>query len=225
MATYGYVRVSTQRQADEGESLAVQQRQITGYATMIGVEAPTFFIEEGVSGTKPLGERPAGSELLAQLQRGDVIVCAKLDRMFRSALDALTMAKAFKEKGVSLHLIDLGGDVTGNGISKLFFTIISAVAEAERDRIAQRVLDVKRDQKQRGRHLGGSRQFGYQISEDGELIEDENEQAAIRKAVAMKQAGASLRDIQAVLVADGHNVSHVGISRFLKREAEKGLAR
>ena len=67
MATYGYVRVSTQRQADEGESLAVQQRQIKGYATMIGVEAPQFFVEEGVSGTKPLGERPAGRELLAKL--------------------------------------------------------------------------------------------------------------------------------------------------------------
>ena len=73
--------------------------------------------------------------------------------MFRSALDALTMVKAFKEKGVSLHLIDLGGDIAGNGISKLFFTIISAVAEAERDRIVQRILDVKRDQKRQGKHL------------------------------------------------------------------------
>ena len=40
-----------------------------------------------------------------------------------------------------------GGDVAGNGISKLFFTIISAVAEAERDRIVQRILDVKSDQR------------------------------------------------------------------------------
>ena len=169
MATYGYVRVSTQRQADEGESLAVQQRQITGYAQMIGVEAPTFFVEEGVSGTKPLSERPAGLDLLATMQRGDVIVCAKLDRMFRSALDALQMVKEFKAKGVSLHLIDLGGDVAGNGISKLFFTIISAVAEAERDRIVQRILDVKTDQRRRGKHLGGSRPFGYQVNEDGAL--------------------------------------------------------
>lgn len=102
MATYGYVRVSTQRQADEGESLAVQQRQIKGYAEMIGVEAPTFYTEEGVSGTKPLGERLAGRELLAKVGSGDIIICAKLDRMFRSALDALTMVKAFKEKGVAL---------------------------------------------------------------------------------------------------------------------------
>ena len=51
----------------------------------------------------------------------------------------------------------LGGDVAGNGISKLFFTIISAVAEAERDPIVQRSLDVKSDQRRRGRHLGGKR--------------------------------------------------------------------
>ena len=218
MTTYGYVRVSTQRQADEGESLAVQQRQITGYATMIGAAAPSFFIEEGVSGTKPLSERPAGRELLAKLERGDVIVCAKLDRMFRSALDALTMVKAFKEKGVSLHLIDLGGDVAGNGISKLFFTIISAVAEAERDRIVQRILDVKRDQKKQGKHLGGKRPFGFQIGEDGRLIEDEREQAAISQVRAMHAAGKSLRTIQATLVARGHKVSHVTVNRILKGE-------
>jgi DNA invertase Pin-like site-specific DNA recombinase len=216
MATYGYVRVSTQRQADDGESLAVQQRQISGYATMIGVAAPTFFIEEGVSGTKPLGERPAGQKLLANLKSGDVIICAKLDRMFHSALDALTMVKAFKEKGVALHLIDLGGDVAGNGISKLFFTIISAVAEAERDRIVQRILDVKRDQKRRGRHLGGSRPFGFRIGEDGDLIEDKSEQAAIHKIVAMKQAGSSLRGIQAALAEDGYKLSHVAVNRILK---------
>ncbi len=218
MATYGYVRVSTQRQADEGESLAVQRRQIEGYATMIGIEAPNFFVEEGVSGTKPLGERPAGHELLASLQRGDVIICAKLDRMFRSALDALQMVKEFKDKGVHLHLIDLGGDVAGNGISKLFFTIIGAVAEAERDRIVQRILDVKSDQKRRGRHLGGSRPFGFKIGEDGCLIEVEAEQAAIKKAMEMHADGESLRSIQAALVADGHKVSHVTVSRMLKEQ-------
>jgi hypothetical protein len=50
----------------------------------------------------------------------------------------------------------LDGDVAGNGISKLFFTIISAVAEAERDRIVQRILDVRATSR-RGRHLGGKR--------------------------------------------------------------------
>jgi putative DNA-invertase from lambdoid prophage Rac len=57
--------------------------------------------------------------------------------MFRSALDALGVLGRLKRGGISLHMIDLGGDTTGNGVSKLIFTILSAVAEAERERIAQ----------------------------------------------------------------------------------------
>src|SRR3954451_7447199 len=64
-------------------------------------------------------------------------------------------------------MIDLGGDVTGNGISKLVFTILSAVAEAERDRTRERITDVKRDQRARGRFLGGSVPFGYRLNSDG----------------------------------------------------------
>src|SRR4051794_41966208 len=62
-------------------------------------------------------------------------------------------------------MIDLGGDVTGNGISKLVFTILSAVAKAERDRTRERIADVKRDQRARGRFLGGTVPFGYRLGE------------------------------------------------------------
>jgi len=71
------------------------------------------------------------------------VITSKLDRMFRSALAALEVLGRLKDRGVSLHMIDLGGDVTGNGVSKLVFTILSAVAEAERDRIRERIRDVK----------------------------------------------------------------------------------
>ena len=65
-----------------------------------------------------------------------------------------------KQRDVGLHIINLGGDVTGNGISKLVLTILSAVAEAERDRIRERILDVKSDQRKRNRFLGGTVPFG-----------------------------------------------------------------
>src|SRR4029079_11327731 len=128
---------------------------------------------------KPLAERPEGSKLLAPLTAGDVVITAKLDRMFRSALDALAVLGQLQQRGVSLHMIDLGGDVTGNGISKLVFTILSAVAEAERDRIRERVTQVKRDQRQRNRYLGGIVPFGFRVDEDGGLVPDEGEQAVI----------------------------------------------
>ncbi|HME21272.1 MAG TPA: recombinase family protein, partial [Acetobacteraceae bacterium] len=46
---------------------------------------------------------------------------------------------SLKGRGVKLHLLDLGGDIAGNGISKLFLTIAAAFAEAERDRIRERI--------------------------------------------------------------------------------------
>ena len=64
-------------------------------------------------------------------------------------------------------MIDLVGDVTDNGISKLVFTILSAVAEAERDRIRERITTVKADQKARGSYLGGKVLYGYELVGEG----------------------------------------------------------
>ena len=148
-----------------------------------------IFVERGVSGSKPLGQRPEGARLLAALKAGDVVITPKLDRMFRSALNALDVLGRLKDRGVGLHMIDLGGDVTGNGISKLVFTILSAVAEAERDRIR----DVKADQRKRRRYLGAIVPFGWRVTEDRALAEDPDQQRAIRRIVELRRDGLSLR--------------------------------
>jgi DNA invertase Pin-like site-specific DNA recombinase len=216
MAVYGYARVSTSRQAEDGESLDVQQRTITGYALMLGLTVVRMFVERGVSGSVPLAERVEGIALLAALKPGDVVITAKLDRMFRSALDALDMLAKLKGRSVSLHMIDLGGDVTGNGISKLVFTILSAVAEAERDRIRERVTQVKRDQRQRNRYLGGIVPFGFRVGDDGGLVPDPAEQTLIAHARGLRQDGATLRAIQAVLEAQhGRKLSLDTLHRVL----------
>ena len=181
MAVYGYCRVSTDRQADEGESLGAQKRKIEGYAMMQDLALDNIFVEKAVSGSVRLDERPKGKLLLAELKACDVVITPKLDRMFRSALDALAILEQLKARSVSLHMIDLGGDVTGNGISKLVFTILSAVAEAERDRIRERIRDVKSDQKQRNQYLGGSIPFGWTKQPSGQLVEHPEQQAAIFK--------------------------------------------
>lgn len=198
MAVYGYVRVSTSRQAEDGESLDVQQRTIAGYAMMHGLTVNQSFVEGGVSGSVRLVERPQGRAMLAALKAGDTVITAKLDRMFRSALDALGVLADLKEHGISLHMIDLGGDVTGNGISKLVFTILSAVAEAERDRIRERISVVKADQKARGAYLGGIVPFGFSVVH-GQLEPVAEQQAVIARIVAMRGEGASLRAIRAAI--------------------------
>src|SRR3984885_13860398 len=213
MAIYGYCRVSTVRQAAEGESLEVQQRQIQGYAHMHGLVLDQIVVEEGVSGSVPVAERPAAGPLFAKLTKSDVVVAPKLDRLFRSALDALKVVEDLKKRGVALHLLDLGGDISGNGLSKLFLTIAAAFAEAERDRIRERIGQVKADQKARGRYLGGKIPFGVRRSESGELVPHEAEQEAIREMSGLKVVqGKALRPIADAMRAKGHQISHEGVA-------------
>jgi putative DNA-invertase from lambdoid prophage Rac len=223
LATFGYCRVSTARQAAEGESLEVQRRQIEGYALMHGLALDEIVIEEGVSGSIPVSERPEGGPLFAKLKKGDVVIVPKLDRLFRSALDALRVVEDLRARGVKLHLLDLGGDISGNGLSKLFLTIAAAFAEAERDRIRERIGQVKADQKARGRYLGGKLPFGFRLGESGELVPHEAEQEAIREIVALRAQGKALRAIADAVRAKGHRISHEGVAGIL-RVAENARA-
>jgi putative DNA-invertase from lambdoid prophage Rac len=216
MAIYGYCRVSTVRQAAEGESLEVQRRQIEGYAHMHGLALDGIVVEEGVSGSVPVTERPAAGRLFAKLTKGDVVIAPKLDRLFRSALDALKVVEDLKKRSVALHLLDLGGDISGNGLSKLFLTIAAAFAEAERDRIRERIGQVKADQKARGRYLGGKVPFGYRRGESGELVPHGGEQEAIREIVALRAQGKPLRAIAEAVAAKGHCISHEGVASVLR---------
>jgi DNA invertase Pin-like site-specific DNA recombinase len=135
--------------------------------------------------------------------------------LFRSALDALQVVEDLRKRGVSLHLLDLGGDISGNGLSKLFLTIAAAFAEAERDRIRERIGQVKADQKARGRYLGGIVPFGYRRGEHGQLAPHKAEQAAILEMVALRAQGKALRAIAEAMRAQGFKISHEGVKGVL----------
>jgi DNA invertase Pin-like site-specific DNA recombinase len=108
--------------------------------------------------------------------------------MFRSAWDALNVIRESQRQQISLWLLDLGGDVSGDGIAKLVLTILAAIAEFERERIGERIRDAKRHQKRTGQYLGGARPFGWRIGEDGGLIEDEAEQSALAEMRELRSA-------------------------------------
>jgi len=203
MAVYGYVRVSTLQQATEGESLETQKRQVISYAESRGLSlsCENVFIEKGVSGGDEFNSRPQGSRLVSVLNAGDVLIFPKLDRGFRNTRDALNTLHNLKELGVSVHSIDLGGDVTGNGVGAIIFTILSAFATFEKERIASRIKEVKQRRKAEGYFVGGRRGFGFDVV-DGRLVFNQDEQKLIKKMRRMVANGRSLTEIHRWLNQD-----------------------
>jgi DNA invertase Pin-like site-specific DNA recombinase len=162
-----YSRVSTVEQAADGTtSIAEQIRKNKAIADLRGASSFDFtsYVDEGVSGSIPLSERPKGKAMLADAAKGDIIVASKMDRLFRSASDALNTAESLKARGVDLILVDMGTNpVTENGTAKMFFGMLALVAEFERGRIAERMEDGRRGKRQRSGHLGGVAPYGYRV--------------------------------------------------------------
>jgi DNA invertase Pin-like site-specific DNA recombinase len=176
-------------------------------------------VEAGVSGGIPFAQRPEGGELWPTLQRGDVLVAAKLDRMFRSAVDCLTVADQLKQRGVSLYLLDIGngGDdlSAGNGQSTFFLQIMAAVAQFERSRIGERIRATKQAQKARAEYLGGVAPFGWAYDTDKRLKPVLAQQKVIRHVRTLAAKGLSPRRIARKLRETGDGLSHVTVRRII----------
>jgi DNA invertase Pin-like site-specific DNA recombinase len=203
MSVYGYCRVSTAKQVSEGESLDVQRRQIEGYVHMRGLTIRGVTVEEGVSGSIPVHERA-----VRQAPKGRCRYRAEA-----RPLVPLGARRAASRGGPAQR--NLGGDISGNGLSKLFLTIAAAFAEAERDRTRERIGQVKADQKARGRYLGGIVPFGYRRGEHGQLTPHKAEQAAIRQMAALRAQRKALRAIAEAMQAKGFKISNEGVKGVL----------
>jgi DNA invertase Pin-like site-specific DNA recombinase len=205
----GYTRVSTLDQAkDDRSSLAAQEAAIRGLAMIHGIEDIEIFADPGISGAVALEDRPGGAKLCARLAPGTIVVASKLDRIFRSASDALTTVERWKAQGIDLILIDCGTDpVSANGTSKLFFSILASVAEFEKMRILERTKEGRAGKKARGGHIGGSAPYGFRKVGEGRaamLEHDPAEQAVIQRIKDLRDQGATYRKVIDQLTDEGH---------------------
>lgn len=192
-----YVRVSTNEQAKTGVSLEAQEKRIRSYCEMMGLELVYLAIEEGVSASKPLKNRPEGAKILQIIKKENVghVVALKLDRLFRSTVDALNQTKEWDKQGVALHMIDMGGQTidTSSAVGRLFLTMTAGFAEMERALISERTaaaLGHKKETRQAYSHTP----YGFDRVGDN-LIANEEEQQVIRKMVEWRNSGLSFRAI------------------------------
>lgn len=200
-----YVRVSTDEQAREGVSLDAQSERLCAYCTMSGLTLTALLREEGISGSIALGHRPAGKEMLQMIRKDKVqhIVALKLDRLFRDAEDALRQTREWDQAGITLHLVDMGGQSlnTASAIGRLFLTMMAAFAELERNLTAERTKAALAHMKL---HLQpySPTPMGYQREGDL-LVPIPSEIALVERIKQMSNNGSSLRHIAATLNAEG----------------------
>ncbi len=101
----GYLRVSSDEQADSGLGIEAERQRIADYCQLKGLHLAQVYEDLAISGGKPLASRPAGSQLLAEAKETKaLVIVAKLDRLFRSVADAATVIADFDRKGIELYL-------------------------------------------------------------------------------------------------------------------------
>lgn len=128
MAVFAYLRVSTTEQTTENQRLEI---------TNAGL-AVDYWFEESVSGSVQASQRQEFTKLLSQIRDGETLVVSKLDRLGRDALDVQHTVQTLKERNISVKVIQLGGLDLTSAVGKLALSMLSAVAELERDVLIER---------------------------------------------------------------------------------------
>jgi DNA invertase Pin-like site-specific DNA recombinase len=203
MQTIGYVRVSTDRQAEQGVSLEAQEAKIRAMATVQGAELTNVIVDGGES-AKSLN-RPGLQKLLAKVNAGKVqaVIVAKLDRLTRSVKDLCGLLELFEKRKVALISVAEALD-TGSAAGRLVITIMGAVSQWEREAIGERTRDALRHKRAQGQRVGNI-EFGYRLSKDRRHLEpDPAEQAALAEIRRLRGQGHTLRGIAATLNSRGH---------------------
>lgn len=228
-----YARVSLPEQARDGAtSISDQQkknRAIVSLRNLTGNDIAEF-VDAGVSGSIPLHLRPAGCDMVEAARKGDVIVAAKMDRLFRSARDALNAIDILKEKGVEIILVDMGTEpITDSITGKLFFSMLAAFAEFERGRINERMADGRRGKRARGGFMGGkSAPYGFKVVGEGRnamVVPDEAEQAKLERIVKLRlrpyrEQVKVLKD-EGIVSRSGKPFQEIQIARIQKQARER----
>jgi len=149
MKAIGYVRVSTEKQADFGVSLEAQSEKVRAMAVVQDAELAEVIIDAGES-AKSLN-RPGMARLLSLVDSGavDIVIIAKLDRLTRSVKDLAELLERFTRRGVSLVSVAESLD-TGTAAGRLVLNIMTAVSQWEREAIGERTRDAMHHKRANG---------------------------------------------------------------------------
>jgi DNA invertase Pin-like site-specific DNA recombinase len=216
----GYIRVSTEEQADHGAGLAIQHDAIRAYCAEQGIELAAMYADEGISGKEGLDARIGLGDAIDALHTGTVLVIYRLDRLARDLMmqEALladawrtgaTVASCSATERVYCH-----PDNPDDPARTLIRQVLGAVAAYERSVIAQRMRNGRRRKLAAVGYAGGPEPYGWT---------DDAERQVLADVATMRLAGMPWQLIAAHLNYNGRHKRNGG--RWTDREIQRTAAR
>lgn len=223
-AATGYLRVSTDEQADSGLGLEAQRAAIEAEADRRDLVVTQWFADEGISGSQ-VEKRPGFLALLDSLMKGDTVIVAKRDRLARG--DAYLSAWIEKEIAVrQASVVSAAGEGNGDDpASMLMRRMVDAFAEYELQQIRARTCAALQAKRRRGERISRFAPYGFR-HQGNRLVADDHEQAGVKLARELRARGATLREVSARMAEKGFTartsrpLSAQAVSNLLKAAAD-----
>lgn len=219
----GYVRVSTEQQANDGVSLEAQREKIQMFARLYDYELVAIVEDAGASAKTLV--RDGLTEVLARLEDGEAtaLIVTNLDRLTRSVKD---LGELLESRFTRFSLVSVGEQIdTSTAAGRLVLNVLMSVAQWEREATSERTKTALQHKKSQGQRVG-SIPYGYSLGEDGQTLKANQAEAEVVQAVKdLNAAGLSLRSIADRLEKQGYRARSGGnfhpqtVSNILKQKA------
>lgn len=215
---YGYDRVSTETQSEKGYGLEAQREAITKYAEANGFKLERIFEDAGISGNMKdtddddaINKRAGLIELLATVERGDVVIVLNTSRLWRSDMTKAIVRRELLRRGVRVISIEQPRYSLENKDPNDY--LINAIMEAldvyERMSISLKLARGRTIKAKGGDKPAGVTPYGYRYSDDRKsVIVDEAEAVTVKKMFTLGQTGQSLSRIASEINATGARTRH-----------------
>lgn len=195
MVAIGYIRVSTEGQAEEGVSLDTQREKIEAWAKLHDETEVVIYQDAGISGAS-MDQRPGLQDALREAcRRRAALVVYSLSRLARSTRDTLSISDRLAKSGAELVSLSERIDTT-SASGKMVFRLLAVLAEFERDQISERTRAAMAHLRRSQRRISRFAPYGWDFDADGEaLVPNLDEQLVVARMIVLRAEGLTFQAI------------------------------